>query len=50
MIRDLIEKTIPGRRLQRAHSGGFRMPLPPTERQWPTATGKSDVFRVQRAA
>lgn len=43
-IRDLIEQTIPGfedynQRIR--HPGGFRMPLPPTERIWPTATGKA---------
>ncbi len=27
------------------HHGGFRMPLPPTERIWPTATGKA-MFSV----
>ncbi len=50
-IRDLIEQTIPGfedynERIR--HPGGFRMPLPPTERIWPTPTGKSDVLGVQR--
>lgn len=43
-IRDLIEKTIPGfsdynQRIR--IPGGFRMPLPPTERVWPTASGKA---------
>ncbi|CDK95337.1 Putative formate dehydrogenase oxidoreductase protein [Klebsiella pneumoniae IS33] len=47
-IRDLIEQTIPGfenynQRIR--HPGGFRMPLPPTERIWPTATGKA-MFSV----
>lgn len=48
IIRDRIEKTIPGfdkynERI--AIPGGFRMPLPPTERQWPTASGKA-MFSV----
>jgi molybdopterin-dependent oxidoreductase alpha subunit len=48
IIRDLIEKTIPGfdkynERI--AIPGGFRMPLPPTERKWPTPTGKA-IFSV----
>ncbi len=47
-IRDLIEQTIPGftdynERIRTP--GGFRMPLPPTERVWPTATGKA-MFSV----
>lgn len=47
-IRELIEQTIPGfenynQRIR--HPGGFRMPLPPTERIWPTATGKA-MFSV----
>jgi molybdopterin-dependent oxidoreductase alpha subunit len=49
-IRDLIERTIPGfdnynERIR--HPGGFRMPLPPTERIWPTPGGKAmfSVFR-----
>jgi len=49
-IRDLIEKTVPGfdhynQRIR--EPGGFRMPLPPTERHWPTASGKAEfsVFR-----
>ncbi|HGM7197755.1 TPA: FdhF/YdeP family oxidoreductase [Serratia marcescens] len=48
VIRDLIEKTIPGFDGYNARirqPGGFRMPLPPTERQWPTATGKA-MFSV----
>lgn len=47
-IRDLIEKTIPGfdNYNQRIRvPGGFRMPLPPTERKWPTKTGKA-MFSV----
>ena len=43
-IRDLIEKTIPGfeRYNERIRTpGGFRMPLPPTERIWPTPSGKA---------
>ncbi|ROP61831.1 molybdopterin-dependent oxidoreductase alpha subunit [Enterobacter sp. BIGb0383] len=44
LIRDLIEKTLPGfenynERIRTP--GGFRMPLPPTERIWPTPTGKA---------
>jgi len=44
LIRDLIEKTLPGfenynERIRTP--GGFRMPLPPTERVWPTPTGKA---------
>lgn len=47
-IRDLIEQTIPGferynERIRRP--GGFRMPLPPTRRVWPTPTGKA-MFSV----
>lgn len=47
-IRDLIEKTIPGfdafnRRIRTP--GGFRLPLPPTGRIWPTPTGKA-MFSV----
>jgi len=43
-IRDLIERTVPGfdnynERIR--VPGGFRMPLPPTERVWPTPTGKA---------
>ncbi|WP_377161614.1 FdhF/YdeP family oxidoreductase [Roseateles sp. UC29_93] len=52
-IRDLIERTIPGfddynGRIRTP--GGFRMPLPPTERRWPTPTGKAmfSVFRGVR--
>lgn len=47
-IRDLIERTIPGfdRYNERIRvPGGFRMPLPPTERQWNTPSGKA-VFSV----
>jgi molybdopterin-dependent oxidoreductase alpha subunit len=43
-IRDLIERTVPGfdNYNQRIRvPGGFRMPLPPTERVWPTATGRA---------
>ena len=47
-IRDLIERTIPGfdgynERIR--VPGGFRMPLPPTERRWPTPSGKA-MFSV----
>ena len=47
-IRDLIEQTIPGFEDYNARirvPGGFRMPLPPTKRIWPTATGKA-MFSV----
>jgi molybdopterin-dependent oxidoreductase alpha subunit len=43
-IRDLIERTVPGFENFNArirHPGGFRLPLPPTERQWPTPSGKA---------
>ncbi|QSW33858.1 FdhF/YdeP family oxidoreductase [Leclercia pneumoniae] len=48
MIRDRIEQTIPGftdynQRIRTP--GGFRMPLPPTERVWPTPSGKA-MFSV----
>ncbi|HEY4079378.1 MAG TPA: FdhF/YdeP family oxidoreductase [Burkholderiaceae bacterium] len=47
-IRDAIEQTLPGfdnynERIR--VPGGFRMPLPPTERRWPTPTGKA-MFSV----
>lgn len=47
-IRDLIERTIPGfddynERIR--VPGGFRMPLPPINRKWPTASGKA-MFSV----
>ncbi|ASQ18418.1 FdhF/YdeP family oxidoreductase [Enterobacter cloacae] len=47
-IRDLIEQSIPGFEDYNARirvPGGFRMPLPPTKRIWPTATGKA-MFSV----
>jgi molybdopterin-dependent oxidoreductase alpha subunit len=47
-IRNLIEKSVPGFENYNARvriPGGFRMPLPPTERKWPTATGKA-MFSV----
>ncbi len=47
-IRDLIERTIPGFDGYNARirvPGGFRMPLPPTERKWHTPTGKA-MFSV----
>ena len=47
-IRDLIEQTIPGFEAfnQRIRApGGFHMPLPPTERKWPTPSGKA-MFSV----
>ncbi|MEB6378049.1 FdhF/YdeP family oxidoreductase [Leclercia adecarboxylata] len=43
-IRDRIEQTLPGFENFNARirvPGGFRMPLPPTERIWPTASGKA---------
>lgn len=43
-IRDRIEQTLPGFENFNARirvPGGFRMPLPPTERVWPTASGKA---------
>lgn len=48
LIRDRIEQTIPGftdynQRIRTP--GGFRMPLPPTERVWPTPSGKA-IFSV----
>ena len=47
-IRDLIEKTVPGFDDFNARirvPGGFRLPLPPTERKWTTPSGKA-VFSV----
>ncbi|MFL9985281.1 FdhF/YdeP family oxidoreductase [Paraburkholderia sediminicola] len=47
-IRDLIEQTVPGFEAFNARirvPGGFRMPLPPTERVWPTPSGKA-MFSV----
>ena len=47
-IRDLIERTIPsfdGYNERIRVPGGFRMPLPPTERRWPTPSGKA-MFSV----
>ncbi|WP_116424498.1 FdhF/YdeP family oxidoreductase [Pseudomonas citronellolis] len=46
-IRDLIEKTVPGFDEFNARirvPGGFRMPLPPTERKWDTPSGKAEFF------
>ncbi|MGE7955995.1 FdhF/YdeP family oxidoreductase [Pseudomonas sp. NPDC089530] len=46
-IRDLIEQTVPGFEAfnQRIRvPGGFRMPLPPTERIWLTPSGKAEFF------
>ena len=43
-IRERIEQTLPGFENFNARiriAGGFRMPLPPTERIWPTPTGKA---------
>jgi len=52
-IRELIERTVPGFDDYNARirvPGGFRMPLPPTQRRWPTPTGKAmfSVFRGVR--
>lgn len=47
-VRDLIDKTVPGFENFNTRvrvPGGFRMPLPPTERKWPTPTGKA-IFSV----
>ncbi|WP_150695494.1 FdhF/YdeP family oxidoreductase [Pandoraea terrae] len=47
-IRDLIERTVPGFENFNARirsPGGFRLPLPPTERKWPTPSGKA-IFSV----
>src|ERR1700743_572547 len=46
-IRDAIEGVFPdfrdyNRRIR--HPGGFRLPLPPTERKWPTASGKAEFL------
>jgi molybdopterin-dependent oxidoreductase alpha subunit len=46
-IRDLIERVLPefadfNARIQTP--GGFRLPLPPTERIWPTPSGKAEFF------
>ncbi|MFJ2458061.1 FdhF/YdeP family oxidoreductase [Pseudomonas helleri] len=46
-IRDLIEKTIPGFESYNERirvPGGFRMPLPATERIWMTPSGKAEFF------
>ncbi|MEL7941640.1 FdhF/YdeP family oxidoreductase [Pseudomonas delhiensis] len=46
-IRELIEKTVPGFDDYNARiriPGGFRMPLPPTERKWDTPSGKAEFF------
>ncbi|TKJ94914.1 FdhF/YdeP family oxidoreductase [Erwinia persicina] len=48
LIRDLIEKTIPGFEDYNARirePGGFQMPLPPRDRIWPTPSGKA-IFSV----
>ncbi|MFT3816840.1 MAG: FdhF/YdeP family oxidoreductase [Rubrivivax sp.] len=52
-IRELIERTVPGFDGYNARirvPGGFRMPLPPTERRWATPSGKAEfsVFRGVR--
>ncbi|MGU7775545.1 FdhF/YdeP family oxidoreductase [Burkholderia sp. MR1-5-21] len=49
-IRDLIDRTIPGFEAFNTRirtPGGFRLPLPPTERVWPTPTGKA-MFSVYK--
>ncbi|MCA3834304.1 MAG: CbbBc protein, partial [Burkholderia sp.] len=49
-IRDLIDRTVSGFEAfnDRIRTpGGFRLPLPPTERVWPTATGKA-MFSVYK--
>ncbi|MCY1253697.1 Protein YdeP [compost metagenome] len=46
-IRDLIEKTVPGFEDFNTRvrvPGGFRMPLPPTERKWGTPSGKAEFY------
>jgi len=46
-IRDLIEKIYPDFRDYNARirvPGGFRLPLPPTERIWKTASGKAEFI------
>ena len=46
-IRDLIEKIYPDFRDYNANiriPGGFRLPLPPTERIWKTASGKAEFI------
>ncbi len=45
LIRDAIETVFPGfeeynRRIE--HPGGFRLPLPPTERKWSTPSGRAE--------
>lgn len=50
LIRDLIEKTIPGFDDYNARirqPGGFQMPLPPRDRIWPTPSGKA-MFSLYR--
>ncbi|VVE64853.1 CbbBc protein [Pandoraea captiosa] len=47
-IRNLIERTVPGfddYNTRIRVPGGFRMPLPPTERKWDTPSGKA-IFSV----
>ena len=53
-IRELIERTVPGFDGYNARirtPGGFRMPLPATQRQWTTPSGKAEfsVFQGVRA-
>lgn len=50
LIRDLIEKTLPGFENYNARirePGGFQMPLPPRDRIWPTPSGKAMFSRYQ---
>jgi molybdopterin-dependent oxidoreductase alpha subunit len=47
-IRDAIEAVLPAfadYNMRIREPGGFRLPLPPTERRWPTPSGKAE-FRV----
>ena len=51
-IRDKIEAVFPdfkdfNERIR--HPGGFRLPLPPTERVWNTASGKAEFLRLSGA-
>lgn len=53
MIRDAIEAVFPEFSDYNARiriPGGFRLPLPPTERVWPTASGKAEFIRFQGLA
>ncbi|QGL80460.1 oxidoreductase alpha (molybdopterin) subunit [Stenotrophomonas maltophilia] len=53
VIRDAIEAVFPEFSDYNARiriPGGFRLPLPPTERVWPTASGKAEFIRFQGLA